>query len=140
MTTSLFNLYEQKREVYLARTLQDTVKILKLFHSHFSHLNESDHSNEVITFLLSNSHLPLELKMKIATCDNSSIKYKMSHIKNLEPVIYTILSNDSSEEVRCGIASNKNVPIEILEKLKNDESHYVRNYSEKTLYLINLYD
>ena len=55
-------------------------------------------------------------------------RQKIAESDETKPEVLEKLSNDRSENVRRGVAWNKNSPSKILEKLSNDESEVVREY------------
>lgn len=130
---SYFVQYEANRDIKLAETLTNTIKLVQLFDKHFKQSHRNSDSYYTIINLISNRNLPSSKLEEAIKSDDMVIKYRIAIKPNLNRKIYEALSVDLSEDVRGGVASNKTVPIDLLEKLSNDLTKHVSRCATATL-------
>lgn len=130
----LFKQYEEERQIKLARMLSDSVQIVKLFDEHFKTRNTNVNSFYVITTIINNLNTPKECLIKLVTSkDDTVFRYKLAGMSELDNEIYELLAKDDSVDVRGNLASNIDVPCEILELLKTDSFNSVKSRATYTL-------
>lgn len=130
---SYFVEYEANRDIKLAETLTNTIKLVQLFDKHFKQSHRNTDSYYTIINLISNRNFPSSKLEEAIKSDDMMIKYRIAIKPNLNRKIYESLSVDLSEDVRGGVASNKTVPIDLLEKLSNDLTKHVSRCATATL-------
>lgn len=84
-------------------------------------------------WLIHNKFIPVKILQELATDDNDDVRFTIAMKKKCNRVTYEKLLRDKNYSVRLAVIRNKQLPIDLLEKISNDMNDEIHEDAKKIL-------